>query len=452
MEHIFHQLPQPTPHAAAVSPPASATAASEHHSSLAHHFALGMFPPAPANDNSSSSSSAASNNNNNNNPGLFDAHELMDHGFESLHGLTSTMGTSPQPLGGGHSSMQQQQHSSFSQFNPSGGGGGNPGQQQQQPATLSRPSSLTNMPQFPLPNNTLSRVGSFHNVFANPFPFAQPPPQSSAGGGNGTGAGAGGAAAGGFPFAQFSTPSAASASGSQQQQQQQTSPPWQSDFHYLKDGGPGGAFPMFQSTNNSNASPTPHHHLYPSQPQSLSSLKKRAVPASSSSKAGGKLPKMDGKQMRMDGYHLLHHLDTLGGIPGPPPLLDDDHHHHHSDVMSNRPRSRMPSSAYRGVSKCSKDGRWQARIRVKRHVTYLGRFVREEDAARRYDEAAREHHGDKAVLNFTTPLDLQVGRKQAVGVDDLGMDGEDDDEQQQPAAGRGGHHRARPDQDLPPID
>ncbi|KAH9253218.1 hypothetical protein BASA81_008900 [Batrachochytrium salamandrivorans] len=422
MEHIFHQLPQPTPHAAAVSPASSSSAANEHHNSLAHHFALGLFPPNPTtnNDNSSSSAASSSSTMNTNNPGLFDAHELMDHNFEGLHSLTGTLGTSPQPLGGGHNPMQ---HSPFSPYNPSGGGS-NPSQQ---PTTLSRPSSLNNMPQFPLPNTTLSRVGSFHNAFTAPYPFTQSQQPSGGGGGNGTG----GAPTANFPFAQFATPSATSASGGG------VAPP------YLKDGGPGGPFPMFQSTNNSNASPTPHHHLYQSQP--LSSLKKRT--ASSSSK-GGKPPKMEGKQMRMEGYHLLHHLDALGGIPGPPPLLDDDHH---SDVMSNRPRSRMPSSAYRGVSKCSKDGRWQARIRVKRHVTYLGRFVKEEDAARRYDEAAREHHGDKAVLNFTTPQDLQVGRKQALGVDDLPVDGEEEDEPATAAVGRGSN-RTRPDQDLPPIE
>jgi len=82
-------------------------------------------------------------------------------------------------------------------------------------------------------------------------------------------------------------------------------------------------------------------------------------------------------------------------------------------VPEPKPRSRNPSSIYRGVSKCSKDGRWQARIRVKRQVTYLGRFVNEEDAARKYDEAARQHHGDKAVLNFPTEEDKKLGRKQA---------------------------------------
>jgi len=75
------------------------------------------------------------------------------------------------------------------------------------------------------------------------------------------------------------------------------------------------------------------------------------------------------------------------------------------------PRSRMPTSAYRGVSRCTKDGRWQARIRVCKEVVYLGRFPTEEQAARRYDEAARLNHGKSAMLNFVTQDDILCGRK-----------------------------------------
>jgi len=74
-------------------------------------------------------------------------------------------------------------------------------------------------------------------------------------------------------------------------------------------------------------------------------------------------------------------------------------------------RSRKSSSSYRGVSLCTKDSRWQARIRIKKEVVYLGRFETEEAAARRYDEAAREHHGDKALINFITSEDRALGRK-----------------------------------------
>lgn len=78
-------------------------------------------------------------------------------------------------------------------------------------------------------------------------------------------------------------------------------------------------------------------------------------------------------------------------------------------------RSRAASSGYRGVSKCSKDGRWQARIRVKKVVTYLGRYINEIDAAKRYDEVARLYHGEKAMLNFPSHGDLAAGRKTANG-------------------------------------
>lgn len=63
-------------------------------------------------------------------------------------------------------------------------------------------------------------------------------------------------------------------------------------------------------------------------------------------------------------------------------------------------RSAMKSSDFRGVSKCAKDGRWQARIRVGKKVKYLGRFRTEQAAAERYDEAALALHGRRANLNF----------------------------------------------------
>lgn len=63
-------------------------------------------------------------------------------------------------------------------------------------------------------------------------------------------------------------------------------------------------------------------------------------------------------------------------------------------------RSKKKSSKYRGVSKCSKDGRWQARIRVGKVVKYLGRFCTQEEAAHAYDVGALKYHSAKAITNF----------------------------------------------------
>ena len=84
-----------------------------------------------------------------------------------------------------------------------------------------------------------------------------------------------------------------------------------------------------------------------------------------------------------------------------------------SDVLTRSKRRRTPpssptmkkrsktlSSKYRGVSKCSKDGRWQARIRIGAVVKYLGRFKSEIEAAKRYDIAAHKLHGERAMPNF----------------------------------------------------
>jgi hypothetical protein len=58
-----------------------------------------------------------------------------------------------------------------------------------------------------------------------------------------------------------------------------------------------------------------------------------------------------------------------------------------------------------GVSWDSHHKRWRAEIRVatgdgKTKQRTLGRFLKEVDAALAYDRAAREHHKDKAKLNF----------------------------------------------------
>jgi hypothetical protein len=69
-----------------------------------------------------------------------------------------------------------------------------------------------------------------------------------------------------------------------------------------------------------------------------------------------------------------------------------------TDKENNRnKRSRAGSSSkYKGVSWHKDNQNWQARCNSK----YLGSYTQEEEAARVFDKAARELHGDYARLNF----------------------------------------------------
>jgi hypothetical protein len=58
------------------------------------------------------------------------------------------------------------------------------------------------------------------------------------------------------------------------------------------------------------------------------------------------------------------------------------------------------SSRFKGVHWDKKAGRWQARIKRQGVKYNLGRFDNEEDAARAYDDAAREYFGEFARLNL----------------------------------------------------
>ena len=71
----------------------------------------------------------------------------------------------------------------------------------------------------------------------------------------------------------------------------------------------------------------------------------------------------------------------------------------HTQNGANRhKRSTGTSSQYKGVS--YRPARWEANINWQREHRYLGSFASEEEAARAYDEAAREVHGEFACLNF----------------------------------------------------
>jgi hypothetical protein len=57
------------------------------------------------------------------------------------------------------------------------------------------------------------------------------------------------------------------------------------------------------------------------------------------------------------------------------------------------------TSKYKGVYKHAK-GKWQAELRVKGVNHYLGLFINEEDAAKAYDNRAKELFGEFAYINF----------------------------------------------------
>jgi hypothetical protein len=58
------------------------------------------------------------------------------------------------------------------------------------------------------------------------------------------------------------------------------------------------------------------------------------------------------------------------------------------------------SSKYKGVSLFREMGKWKAEIRKNRKGIYLGLFDSEADAARAYNEKAKELHGEFAYLNI----------------------------------------------------
>ncbi len=58
------------------------------------------------------------------------------------------------------------------------------------------------------------------------------------------------------------------------------------------------------------------------------------------------------------------------------------------------------SSQYKGVYWDRGAQKWKSRVTLNKKSAHLGHFSSEIDAARAYDEAARKHYGEFALLNF----------------------------------------------------
>lgn len=72
------------------------------------------------------------------------------------------------------------------------------------------------------------------------------------------------------------------------------------------------------------------------------------------------------------------------------------HATHRQNLISRKTES---ASGYRGVS-LTRSGRWQAQLDSRKARRYLGAYDTAEEAARAWDEAAKELYGEFAVLNF----------------------------------------------------
>ncbi len=104
------------------------------------------------------------------------------------------------------------------------------------------------------------------------------------------------------------------------------------------------------------------------------------------------------------GRHLLEQIATPGGLEG----WEADHINR--DTLDNRfenlrtcrrwqnqlnKRKRTGTkSRYKGLIWDAQRGKWRSRITLKGKKRWLGTFTREEDAARAYDRAAEQLHGE----------------------------------------------------------
>jgi hypothetical protein len=62
--------------------------------------------------------------------------------------------------------------------------------------------------------------------------------------------------------------------------------------------------------------------------------------------------------------------------------------------------SKTGSSQYKGVYWSAECSKWRAQLRINGKKLHLGAFINELDAAKSYDNKARELFGEFASLNF----------------------------------------------------
>src|SRR3990167_4082264 len=77
-----------------------------------------------------------------------------------------------------------------------------------------------------------------------------------------------------------------------------------------------------------------------------------------------------------------------------------------SQNLQNRGKTRNNKSGYKGV--CGKRKKYSARLMNNGRVVHLGVFLTKIEAAKAYDNAAREHHGRFAKLNFPNIHDTSI--------------------------------------------
>lgn len=94
--------------------------------------------------------------------------------------------------------------------------------------------------------------------------------------------------------------------------------------------------------------------------------------------------------------HIIDHINRNG--------LDNRQENLRFCTNKENTRNRVgqinASSCYKGVDWKKSNKKWRARIRVNDKEFHLGCFVKEEDAAQAYDEAAIKYFGEFAYLNF----------------------------------------------------